>query len=164
MSDFRIPDYSDINRVFYEIEELTHSANPSYKQNVESRYTTLLKGGSIELLVLAQSIGKAVLQLFGVGISYPLKLIVKIPSFSKLDQYNEKLPTTTALWETTKRVVTVAVGLLNTLTIGVFSPSTNFRIQIALGLVEPKSDQSKTNLDNKCGLSDEDYDLLLFGE
>lgn len=160
MSSFKLPDFNHLTPIFHDIDEMTQSLKSSYTQNIQSRYTTFIFGGGQEILALAQNSFKALGQLLGLGVKLVTTPLENFEKLSSLKEFNAKLPTVSTLWETAKRIVAVAVGLLCTLTLGVIHPTTNYRVQTALGLVVPK-----VGMNTHLGvlMSDEELEALTLG-
>jgi hypothetical protein len=161
MSTFRIPDFNNLEPVFYEIDEMTQPSMSSYSRNVQARYSTFLYGGGQELLALIQSASKGALQLLGLAAKILATPLAKVPKFSFLNNFNAKMPQFSDFWITAKRVVVLAVGLLCSWTIGIATPGTNLRIQVALGVVQEKAEEENPSFDPYGGLGKDVFETLV---
>jgi hypothetical protein len=109
----------------------------------------------LELGKMAFNIIKLPFQAVTTVVKIPAWTISKFVDSHSLDQFQQSMSGPLAMIFTAFRVIGCALGVLSSLTLGVLSPKSNFRFQVALGLVV---DERALALMKKKELEDQEQD------
>ncbi|MBA3815856.1 MAG: hypothetical protein H0X29_04930 [Parachlamydiaceae bacterium] len=128
-----------VNNFLNRVEAWGNNFNPETfeeqgwcKKNVATRFATFFVGSVLDVTAVAKEALTAV--------CVPAKIVLNkisiISGSEGINSIERELPSTTSLFKTVYRVLAYALGAFSSLTLGVLSPSLNFRFHCYLGIAK----------------------------
>lgn len=130
------------NELLNRINEWNAPEHNAFKRHMCSRVTNLCATAPMETLAVAQNILTVPFQVVGVTLNLGTKVLSVICCSKALRDFRANLPSISDLCRTLARIVLYAVGTVFTATIGVLSPSANFKLHCAMGLAVDQREEA----------------------
>lgn len=131
-----------VNELLNRINDWQLTDQNAFKRHVSSRITNLCATAPIEAIAIAQNIIIAPFQAAGIVLNAGTRVISVISSSQAIKDLQDSLPNLKDLMGTIVKIVGYAIGTVFTATLGVISPSANFKVQCAFGLAIDLRDEA----------------------